>query len=72
MQKMSLVALKLTEISRFQNLVKMRFHVTLVYKNCNNSLNIEATAIYLPFQGAKEEGGRRQGGSSNKDQNFPF
>ena len=27
---------------------------------------------YLLFQGAKEEGGRRQGGSLNSDQNFRF
>ena len=27
---------------------------------------------YLLFQGAKEEGGRRKGGSLNNDQNFGF
>ena len=43
MQKFGLLSQKLTEISRFKNLVKLRFHVTSVYKNCHNLLNFEAT-----------------------------
>ena len=39
------MARKLSEILRFQNMVKLRFHVTLVYKNCHNSLNFEATGL---------------------------
>ena len=39
MQKFGPLSQKLGEISRFKNLVRLRFHVTLVYKNCHNSLN---------------------------------
>ena len=31
--------IKSSEISKFQNLAKMRFHATLLYKNWHNSLN---------------------------------
>ena len=41
---------KLGEISRFKNLVRLRFHVTLVYKNCHNSLNFEATGLIFCMQ----------------------
>ena len=38
MQKFGPLSRKLTEISRLWNLVKLRFHVTLVYKNYHNVL----------------------------------
>ena len=50
MQKFGLLSWKLTEISRFKNLVKLRFHVTSVYKNCHNSLNFEATGLIFCMQ----------------------
>ena len=50
MQKFGLLFGKLTEISRFKNLVKFRFHVTSVYKNCHNSLNFEATGLIFCMQ----------------------
>ena len=40
-----LQARKLSEISKFQNLMKLRFHVTLVYINGHNLLNFEATGL---------------------------
>ena len=63
-------------ISRFQNVDKLKFHLTLTHMICHNSLemfefmfcnlgyttNISITSF---FQGAKEEGGRRQGGNLN-------
>ena len=50
MQKFGLQSRKLAEISRFKNLVKLIFHVTLVYKNCHNSLNFEATGLIFCMQ----------------------
>ena len=47
MQKFGLLSRKLTEISRFKNLVKLRFHVTSVYKNSHNLLNFEANRTHL-------------------------
>ena len=40
MQIFRFLSWKLSEISRFQNLVKIRFCATLLYKNCHNSLNL--------------------------------
>ena len=50
MQKFGPLSQKLTEISRFWNLVKLKFHVTLVYKNCLNLLNFEATGLIFCMQ----------------------
>ena len=50
MQKFGLLFRKLTEISRFKNLVKLSFHDTLVYKNRHNSLNFEATGLIFCMQ----------------------
>ena len=44
-QKFWLLPRKLCKTSRFQNLVTLRFHVTLVYVNCHNSHNFEATGL---------------------------
>ena len=49
-QNFGLLSQKLSEISRFQNLVRLRFHVTLVYINCHNSLNFEATGLIFCMQ----------------------
>ena len=50
MQKFGLLSQNLTEILRLQNLVKLRFHVTLVYKNGHNLLNFEATGLIFCMQ----------------------
>ena len=50
MQKFGPLSQKLGEISGFKNLVRLRFHVTLVYKNCHNSLNFEATGLIFCMQ----------------------
>ena len=50
MPNFGLLSRKLSEISRFQNLVKLRFHVALVYINCHNLLNFEATGLIFCMQ----------------------
>ena len=50
MEKFGLLSRKLTDISRFKYLVKLRFLVTSVYKNCHNSLNFEATGLVFCMQ----------------------
>ena len=50
MQKIGPLSRKLSEISRFKNLVKLSFHDTLVYKNRHNSLNFEATGLIFCMQ----------------------
>ena len=50
LQKFGLLSQKLTEISRFQNFVKVRFHVTSVYKICHNSLHFEAIGLIFCMQ----------------------
>ena len=50
MQKFGPLSQKLGEISRFKNLVRLRFHVTLLYINCHNSLNFEATGLIFCMQ----------------------
>ena len=45
MQLLGLLSWKLSEILRFQILLKLRFRITLMYKNCHNSPNFKATGL---------------------------